>query len=212
MYTLSALTISMTINAQQDNFAKSENDQKQRLGLKFGYNWSYVTGSKEGFKPGNKNGFMAGAFFASKSKTGRGFRSEIIFSRQGYSFDDGGKNTEVLNNYVYLPQLATFSLGHFIQLQAGAQVGVLVNSKLSGPKDSSITGLMNRFDYGFAAGFELNPAKGLLIGGRYNLGLGKLYKRFEISSTNPKPYPLPFDPEKTNLKNGVFQFFVGYRL
>ena len=181
-----------------------------KLGLKFGYNWSYVSVNTAGFSPDNKSGFMAGAFFSPTRKKGLGFRSEIVFSRQGYSFDDGGRNTAVLNDYIFLPQLTTFNLNKLIQLQAGAQIGYLLNSKLVKDKDSTITGLMNRIDYGFTAGVELNPVKGLLIGARYNLGLGKMYKRFEESASNP--YPLPFNPETTNLKNGVIQFFLGYRL
>jgi hypothetical protein len=204
---LSALFCS-TLQAQ-----KSASDYKTKLGVKVGSNWSYLTGSAEGLKKDNKTGFMVSAFYAPTSK-GRGFRSEVVFSRQGYSFDNGGSNTEVLNDYIYLPQLATFGIGKFLQLQAGAQIGYLLNSKLSkGSKDSTITGLMNRFDYGFAGGVEIYPFKGLLIGGRYNLGLGKLYKHYEdqLTNPNPKPYPLPFDPEKTDFKNGMFQLFIGYR-
>jgi hypothetical protein len=192
---------------------KNASDYKTKLGLKGGYNWSYLTGSAEGLKKDNKTGFMVSAFYAPVSK-GRGFRTEVVFSRQGYSFDNGGTNTEVLNDYIYLPQLATFGIGKFMQFQAGAQIGFLLNSRLSkGSKDSSITSLMNRFDYGFAGGVEIYPFKGLLIGGRYNLGLGKLHKHYEdqLTNPNPKPYPLPFDPEKTDFKNGVFQLFVGYR-
>jgi hypothetical protein len=192
---------------------KIESEYKTKLGLKGGYNWSYVTGTAEGFKTNNKTGFMVGAFYAPNTK-GRGFRSEIVFSRQGYSFDNGGKNTNVLNDYIYLPQLATFGIGKVLQLQAGAQIGYLLHSKLSqGSKDSSVTNIMNRFDYGFAGGVEVFPFKGLLVGARYNLGLGKLYKHYEdqLSNPNPMPYPLPFDPEKTDFKNGVFQFYLGYR-
>lgn len=138
-----------------------------------------------------------------------GYRSEIVFSRQGYSFDDA-KNTSVLNDYVYLPQLTTYNIGKAVQLQLGAQIGFLLNSKMSGAKDSSVTGLMNRIDYGFAGGLEIRPFKGLMIGGRYNLGLGKLYKKYEQPATTPMPFPLPFDPDKTNLKNGLIQLYLGY--
>lgn len=192
---------------------KNTSDYKPKLGLKGGYNWSYLTGSADGFNKSNKTGFMVGAFYAPITK-GRGFRTEIVFSRQGYSFDNGGKNTAVLNDYIYLPQLITFGIGKVFQLQAGAQIGYLLNSKLSkSSKDSSITGLMNRFDYGFAGGAEVYPFKGLLVGARYNLGLGKLYKHYEdqLSTTNPRPFPLPFDPDKTDFKNGVFQLYLGYR-
>ena len=211
LYTLTALLTASVALAQISDLKKTEDQYKPRVGLKGGYNWSYLTGSTAGFHPGNRSGFMVSAFYAPATRSGKGFRSEVVFSRQGYSFENGGKNTDVLNDYLYLPQLVTFNIGRFFQLQAGAQIGVLLNSKMTGSKDSTITGLMNRVDYGFAAGVELNPAGGLLIGGRYNLGLGKLYKQYETSTTNPNPFPLPFNPETTNLKNGLVQFFVGYR-
>lgn len=212
IYTLVVCAAAMAVQAQTTELQKIADDYKSHIGLKVGTNWSYLNGSANGFKPNNSTGFMVSAFYAPTSRTGRGFRSEIVFSRQGYNFDNGGKNTDVMNDYIYLPQMATFGIGKFFQLQAGAQIGFLLNSKANnGAKDSTITGLMNRIDYGFAAGVELNPVKGFLIGGRYNLGLGKLYKQYEQSSTTPMPFPLPFNPDKTDMKNGVVQVFVGYR-
>lgn len=187
---------------------KAAEEYRPKLGLKAGFNWSYLTGSTQGFKKDNNNGFMIGAFYAPPSR-GMGFRTEIIFSRQGYSFADGGKNTDIQNDYIYLPQLTTFTIAKKVQLQAGAQIGYLLRARTSGGlKDSTITGLMNRFDYGFAGGIEVYPFKGLLIGGRYNLGLGKLYKQQYAA---PSPYPLPFDPETADFKNALIQFFLGYR-
>ncbi len=182
---------------------------KQKMGIKAGYNWSYVTGTESNFDPKSNNGFMVAGFFAPAAK-GMGYRTEIVFSRQGYSFDEGGKETEIQHDYIYLPQLTTYTIGKHLQLQAGGQIGYLLKAqKKTESKDSTITNLMNRFDYGFAAGIEIYPFNGFIVGGRYNLGLGKLYKRYEQQSGNP--YPLPFNPETTNLKNGLFQFFVGYR-
>ena len=196
-------------------FAQSMPSAKQsrtKIGLKAGYNWSYATANESGVTLNGKSGYMVGAFLAPPHRGILGYRTEIIYSRQGYSFDNGGKNTEVLNDYIYLPQLTTFSIGKFFQLQVGAQIGYLVNSKkTTASKDSSMLDLMNRLDYGFAAGIELNPIAGLIIGGRYNLGLGKMYKSYQASSNNPYPYPLPFNPSSTNLKNGVIQIFIGYK-
>jgi Outer membrane protein beta-barrel domain len=196
-------------------FAQRNTEQKtykKKLGLKVGCNWSYATASTSGIRPNTTTGYMAGAFLALPSR-GLGFRSEIIYSHQGYSFQGSGSNTTQMNDYIYLPQLTTFSIGRFFQLQAGAQVGILMNGvQRTGGKDTTITGLMNRLDYGFAGGVEINPVAGLIIGGRYNLGLGTMYKHLEESrTTSVSPYPLPFDPNTTNLKNGVIQFFVGYK-
>jgi hypothetical protein len=105
--------------------------------------------------------------------------------------------------------LTTYTIGNRVQFQLGAQIGFLLNAKkTTASKDSSITDIMNRLDYGFAGGLELYPMKSLIIGGRYNLGLGKLFKQ---DYSSPNPYPLPFNPETTNFKNGLLQVFVGWR-
>jgi len=185
---------------------------KKKIGLKAGYNWSYATASQSGVNLNSKSGYMIGAFLAPHNK-GFGFRSEIIYSHQGYSFANGGQNTNVMNDYIYLPQLTTFTIGKFFQLQLGAQIGFLLHSEQSSSnaKDSSITGIMNRIDYGFAGGLELNPIAGFIIGARYNLGLGNLLRHYEQTATNPTPFPLPFNPQTTNLKNGVLQVSIGYK-
>jgi hypothetical protein len=190
--------------------AQSSKESKSKFGIKAGYNFSNVVGSGSSFDPQHNNGYMVAAFFGSSNKNGLGYRSELVYSKQGYSFDDGGKNTDVMNDYLYMPHLMTYTIAHVVQIQAGAQIGVLLNAKkTSGSTDSSITDLMNRFDYGFAGGVEVYPFKGLIVGTRYNLGLGKMYKQYEPTPTTP--YPLPFDPSTTNLKNGILQLFIGYR-
>jgi hypothetical protein len=213
LITLIVMLFAAVILFAQDNNSNKKiiDEYKPRFGIKAGYNWSYVTASNNGLSRDGKPGFMAAVFFSPASHNGLGYRTELVFSRQGYTFDDGGKNTSVMNDYIYMPHLTTFTIGKVVQVQAGMQIGFLLNSKLSGNKDSSITGIMNRFDYGFATGIEFYPVKGLIIGGRYNLGLGKLTKQYELA-TNKPPYPLPFDPNKTNLKNGLLQLFVGYKL
>jgi len=200
-------TAALSVSAQS---SKDSKESKSKFGIKAGYNFSNVVGSGSSFDPQHNNGYMVSAFLGSSNKNGFGYRSELVYSKQGYSFDEGGKNTDVMNDYLYMPHLMTYTIGKVVQLQAGAQIGVLLNAKkTSGSKDSSLTDLMNRFDYGFAGGIEVYPFKGLIIGTRYNLGLGKMYKQYEQTPTTP--YPLPFDPSTTNLKNGILQLFIGYR-
>jgi hypothetical protein len=208
MKKISILAIIMT--AVISVSAQSSKESKSKIGIKAGYNFSNVVGSGSSFDPKHNNGYMISAFLGSSNKNGLGYRSELVYSKQGYSFDDGGKNTDVMNDYLYMPHLVTYTIAKVVQIQAGAQIGVLLNAKkTTGGKDSSITDLMNRFDYGFAGGVEVYPVKGLIIGARYNLGLGKMYKHYEQTATTP--YPLPFDPSTTNLKNGILQLFLGYR-
>jgi hypothetical protein len=184
----------------------------RKIGLKAGYTWSYAEAGQSGINLNGQNGYMIGAFLAPPGK-GLGFRSEIIYSHQGYSFANGGQNTAVKNDYIYLPQLTTLTIGKFFQLQVGPQIGFLLNSKRSSAdnKDSSMTSMMNRLDYGFTGGIDVNPTAGFIIGARYDLGLGNLYKHYEESAASPMPFPLPFDPRSTNMKNGVIRIFVGYK-
>jgi hypothetical protein len=74
---------------------------------------------------------------------------------------------------------------------------------------------MNRVDYGAAVGVEVYPFKGLIIGGRYNVSMGNIYKKYEtMGSTTPTPmpvpYPLPVNPNDFKGRNAVVQFFIGY--
>ena len=66
----------------------------------------------------------------------------------------------------------------------------------------------NKFDYGFAGGIEVHPFKGLLVGARYNISLGNLYKDPSSYETNGGQPP-SFIPQ-VNVKNNVFQLFVGW--
>jgi hypothetical protein len=195
------------------SFQKEMKSMKPKLGIKAGYNFAKVVGSTPEFSPKSNNGFMVAGFFAPQSK-GVGYRTELIFSRQGFSFDESGKMQDVTQDYIYMPHLTTFTIAKKVQLQAGGQIGYLLNAKKSSSGESQeekVTEYMNRFDYGFAGGIEIYPFKGLLIGGRYNVSLGNLYKTPAASSTSPIPSPLPFNPEEVKGKNAVVQFFIGYR-
>lgn len=192
---------------------KDLKEMKPKIGLKAGYNFAKVVGSTPNFSPQSNNGFMVAAFFAPVSR-GIGYRTELVFSRQGFSFDESGKMQNVSQDYIYMPHLTTFTIAKKVQLQAGGQVGYLLNAKKSTSNEGSseaVTEYMNRFDYGFAGGVEIYPFKGLLVGGRYNISFGNIYKTSAYSTTSPTPYPLPFNPEDVKGKNAVVQFFVGYR-
>jgi hypothetical protein len=195
--------------------AKKEIDNfRPKFGIKAGYNIAKVKGSTPSYSPDNENGFMIGAFYSTPSK-GVGYRSELVFSRQGFSFDESGKMQEVQQDYIYMPNFTTFTIAQKVQLQAGAQIGYLLNAqkKSSSGSESDVEDYMNRLDYGFAGGVEVYPFKGLLVGARYNVSLGSVYKQYESAGSSPLPigYPFPFTPNDIKGKNAVVQFFAGYR-
>jgi hypothetical protein len=117
-----------------------------------------------------------------------------------------------------MPHLTTFTIAKKVQLQAGGQIGYLLNAKTDSgaaqSKEDEMVKYMNRIDYGAAAGVEIYPFKGLIVGARYNVSLGSLYKKYteEASgSPTPMPLPLPFNPADFKGKNAIVQFFIGYQ-
>lgn len=195
--------------------AKNERDNyRPKFGLKGGYNIAKVKGTATNYAPDNRKGFMVAAFYSTPSR-GLGYRTELVFSRQGFSFDEDGKLQEVTQDYIYLPNFTTFTIAQKVMLQAGAQIGYLLNAekKSSSGTESDIKEYMNRLDYGFAGGVEMYPFKGLLVGARYNVSLGSVYKQYESAGTSPMPvgYPFPFTPNDIKGRNAVVQFFAGYR-
>jgi hypothetical protein len=181
-----------------------------QIGLKGGINFANVT-KVSSINNNTNTGFAAGLFIAPRSKGIFGYRSELIYSRQGYNFDTNTNTGNINLDYILLPQLTTINITRFFQIQLGAQMAFLINSKAS-ESNSSTTGygkLMdyyNRFDYGLAGGLEIHPFKGLLVGARYNLSLGDLYKNLETGGTGTVPSFIP----DVNVKNNVVNLYVGW--
>jgi hypothetical protein len=203
--------IAGNLQAQKTN----ANQFKPKFGVKGGYNIAKMTGSTPSFKPDTKNGFMVAAFYSPSGTTGFGYRTELVFSRQGFSYDSSGKQISVKQDYIYLPQFTTFNIGKFFQLHAGVQLGLLLNAvktkDSSGARGVDIMDTYNKIDYGLAGGVEIYPVKGLILGGRYNISLGNMYKRQQEQMNNPTPFPLPFNPDEVKGKNSVINIYAGLR-
>lgn len=181
-----------------------------QIGVKAGLNFANVSNASS-ISNSSRSGFHAGIFLAPASKKIISSRTELIYSRQGYDFKTSTKTGTVNLDYILLPQLMGINITKFVQLQLGAQMAFLINAKadstntisgLPGPY-ASVMNYYNKFDYGFAVGAEIHPIKGLLIGARYNISLGKLYKDALAGQT----------PSFTaaDAKNNVVQIFAGWK-
>jgi hypothetical protein len=165
---------------------------------------------------------MVAVFLAPPSTGTIGFRSELLYSKQGFDYTNpNGVTGTVSNDYLMIPQMMTINITKFVQLQAGAFAGYLLNTKDSNQPKSTTDNdpskaaldLMNRFDYGAAGGIEIHPFKGLILNVRYNIGFAKLYKeQSDIAQTTPST---SFNPlaryENIDTKNAVIQLSAGYR-
>jgi hypothetical protein len=183
-----------------------------QFGIKGGLNFAKVTKASN-INGDNTAGFHAGVFLAPQSKNILGFRSELIYSRQGYDFKSGTTTGTVKLDYILLPQLMEINITKYVALQLGAQMSFLLNAKADSSKAPStgnaqadkLIDLMNRFDYGAAGGIEIHPFKGLLVGARMNISFGNLYKDPATITTQQNFFP------DVDAKNNVVQIFAGYR-
>jgi len=186
-----------------------------QIGIKAGVNFANVTNASD-INASNNTGFHAGIFLAPPSKGILSSRTELLFSRQGYNFSTNTNTGKVDLDYIILPQLMSINITKFFSIQVGAQMAFLINAKAdtttsSGTSNpySAIMDYYNKFDYGFGGGIEIHPFKGLLVGARYNISLGNLYK--DPSSYDPSNggQPPSFIPQ-VDVKNNVFQLSVGW--
>ena len=185
-----------------------------QIGLKAGLNFANVTDASS-INRSHSSGFMVAVFFAPASKGIISYNTEIGFSQQGYDYKTNTNTGNVTLNYIMMPHLMGINITRFFQLQLGAQTAYLLNARADSSKSQSssqnpyskLTDYYNRFDYGAAAGFEIHPVLGLIIGARYNLSFGDIYKNISNPTTGEAPSFIP----KVNAKNNVVQFFAGWR-
>jgi hypothetical protein len=200
---------------QKEQKKKKEHHQIG-LGLKAGLNFANVTNASS-INSSSQTGFMAGVFYSPQSKSIISSRTELIFSRQGYDFKTNTANGSVNLNYIILPQLMGINITKYVQLQIGAQMAYLLNAKADSTPTAGSTSMpyskimdyYNRFDYGAAAGIEIHPVAGLLIGARYNISFANTYKNFDPAQMGGSTTPPSFFPS-VNAKSNVVMLFVGW--
>ena len=180
------------------------------IGLKGGLNFANVT-SASSINASSRSGYVVGVFFGTPPRGLMGFRTEFLFSRQGYDFGSNSTTGSVNLDYLIMPSMMVINLGKVAQIQAGGQIAYLLHGNVSGassgdPAADKILDLFNRFDYGLAGGVEVSPLKWLLIGARLNLSLGNLYKD-PSSSAEGMPSYFP----SINAKNNVVQMYAGFQ-
>ena len=186
-----------------------------QIGIKAGLNFANITKASD-INNSSKTGFHAGIFLAPPSRGVIGSRTEFIFSRQGYNFKTSTKTGNVNLDYIMLPQYMSINITKYFSIQFGGQMAYLISANADTTNSSSGSSdpfggymeLYNRLDYGYGGGIEIHPVSGLVIGGRFNISLNKLY---DFSSfTTPSGDPTDFIP-KIDVKNNVFQIFAGWR-
>lgn len=185
------------------------------FGFKGGANFANVS-KAESINSENRTGFMVGVFMAPPSQGVLGFRSELVFSRQGYDFQNQTTTGSVKLDYLIMPQLSSINITKYVSILVGGQIAYLVSAQAdssanpaAGTPYAAVLDYYNRIDYGLAGGVEIFPAKNFLIGARYNLSLGNLFK----DPTTVQGETPSFVPSFSNVnpKQNVVQLFAGVR-
>jgi len=216
LFVTMALILFIIVSYSQDQPKQEDKKKKEQkpvkgIGFKVGLNFANVTNASD-INASQETGFMVGVFFAPPSKSIISSKTELIFSRQGYNYKSGTNTGDVNLNYLIIPQSMGINITKYVQLEVGFQMAFLLNASVDSSKSSSsgnpygaMMDYYNKFDYGLGAGITVFPIKNLLIGARYNLSFGDMYKQPEPGEPMP-----PFIP-KVDAKNNVVQLFAGLR-
>ncbi len=188
------------------------------LGVEVGFNYANVTGASS-INTSPRSGFMAGVVYMPGGFTSHilGYRTELIFSQQGYNFSSNTTTGNVKLNYLIMPHQMIINITKFVQLQVGGQTAFLLNAKADSSNKSSIpmidslagkslVSFYNRFIYGFAGGIEVHPYKGIMLGAKANFNFNSINK----TSNDGMPQLPTLIPSKEQLKSNVFQIYIGY--
>lgn len=181
-----------------------------QIGVKAGLNFANVS-SASSINNSSRTGWHAGILLGSSFKKLLGYRTELLYSKQGYDYTSGNSKGTVGLNYIAFANFFTVGITRYFQLQLGFQTAYLLNAKADSSNEiaglpgtyKKILDISNRLDYGFGGGLEIHPARGLLVGARINISLSKLYK--DASSSQDGSF------SGIDAKNNLFQLFLGWR-
>ena len=163
-------------------------------GPKIQLNFSSVTGGDNDADNNFKLGFNAGVFLNIAATEMVDVHPEMLYSTRGYRRvkSIGTKDTNLLHilSYIDFPFLANIHIGDNAFIEAGPQIGYLINDKTKGQVVSSST--IYQIDTGNVYGYKTTEYSLVLGGGykfnfgmsaalRLNYGITKLYDANSLS-------------------------------
>lgn len=147
-----------------------------KFGLKGGVNISTI--KIEDFDENDSRiGLHAGAFAHIHLAPQWALQPEVLYSAEGGKVDfGGGSEATYKNDYVNIPLMLQYMFDNGFRLEAGPQLGLLVNSKIEdedgNEEDADDTFKSTNVSLGF--GLNYLSHSGFGVGGRYNLGLSNI--------------------------------------
>ena len=171
----------------------SKREEGIKFGIKGGINASNFMGDVEdnAMRYGLHIGILSEIIINDKIS----LQPELLYSAQGFKNETPGFYSKSKFDYILLPVLVKYYAAEKLSIEAGPQVGFLVNSinrdnnGNTDIKDQSIV------DFGVNLGMIYDLSNGIFVSGRYNLG---------ITNVNNSKTSGAF-----NYTNSVFQLSVG---
>lgn len=155
--------------------------QNINIGTKIGLN-SYTINTENNSDFDSRIGIHAGLIGHIHLNSEFALQPEIVYSMQGAK----SGSTELKLDYINIPVLVQYMFDNGFRLQAGPQLGFLINAK--GESNNSSVDLKDDFksvDAGLSFGVGyIHPPTSFGIGARYNLGLNNISENANVESTN----------------------------
>ena len=151
------------------NAQTSKREEGIKFGIKGGINASNFMGDVEdnAMRYGLHIGLLSEFIINDKVS----IQPELLYSAQGFKNETPGAFSKSKFDYILLPVLVKYYVAEKVSIEAGPQVGFLVNSinrDNSGNVDIKDQSVVD-FGVNFGLGYELS--NGIFVSGRYNLGI-----------------------------------------
>jgi len=154
--------------------------QNINIGTKIGLN-SYTINTDNSSNFDSKLGMHAGLLGHIHLNSQFALQPEIVYSMQGAK----SGNTDLKLDYINIPVILQYMFDNGFRLQAGPQLGLLVNAKADNSSSVDIKDDFKTFDAGLSFGASyVHPPTDFGIDLRYNLGLTDISENSNVTSTN----------------------------
>lgn len=155
--------------------------QNINIGTKIGLN-SYTINNDNNSDFDSRIGIHAGLLGHIHLNDDFALQPEIVYSMQGAK----SGNNELKLDYINIPVLVQYMFDNGFRLQAGPQLGLLINAKSENNNSSNdVKDQFKSVDAGLSFGVGyVHPPTSFGIDARYNLGLNDISESSNVESTN----------------------------
>jgi hypothetical protein len=154
--------------------------QNINIGVKAGLN-SFTIQTDNSTNYDSKTGLHIGLLGHIHLNEQYAFQPEIVYSMQGAK----SGNTDINLDYINIPLIFQYMFDNGFRIEAGPQIGLLLNAKAVNGSSEDITDDFKTIDLGLGFGVSyVHPPTGFGAGARYNLGLTDITETSNATSAN----------------------------